>query len=374
MSAWLRVARAAHRLELAHLLRSRLFLATVLLQAVTFLVLVSLFGLVGSRAPTAIVDHDHTGLSQRFTAALAGAHHSFDLRPMSAAEATQRLREGSIVAAVDIPAGFERTVVDAGTAQVTLSVDNVDVDLTDDVQRALPSAISAFGHDLRIPALRIGVVERDAVDHDTGYIPYLVVSALALDALIVAALLAATSVAREWERRTVRVWSASPAPAGAVLAGKLVSCGVVAAVAMTVTTLVVVLGYHVAAGAPLEVVVAQLGCIVTFLCVGAWLGAALRRTLAVAPLLFGLAMPLYFDSGALEPARFDGNAIWALAHLSPLYYAVGILQHAFHGLRVTPEPVVVDMLALLGFALAGVLATRRVLRGAVVRGRLRTAT
>jgi len=90
---------------------------------------------------------------------------------------------------------------------------------------------------------------------------------------------------------------------------------------------------------------------------GAWLGAVLKRTLAAVPLLFGLAMPFYVDSGALEPTRFDGEVIWRIAHLSPVYYAVGVLEWAFHGLRVTPEPVYGDLLVLVAVALAAMTLT-----------------
>jgi len=82
------------------------------------------------------------------------------------------------------------------------------------------------------------------------------------------------------------------------------------------------------------------------------------------PLLFGLAMPLYIDSGALEPTRFDGESIWRMAHLSPIYYAVGVLEWAFHGLRVTPEPIYVDLLVLVATALvAAVLTLGRLAKG-----------
>ena len=46
-----------------------------------------------------------------------------------------------------------------------------------------------------------------------------------------------------------------------------------------------------------------------------------------------------------------------IAHVSPVYYAVGVLEWAFHGLRVTPEPVYVDLLVLLAIALAAVALT-----------------
>jgi hypothetical protein len=83
--------------------------------------------------------------------------------------------------------------------------------------------------------------------------------------------------------------------------------------------------------------------------------------------MFGLAMPLYVDSGALEPTRFDGETIWLIAHLSPVYFAVGVLEWAFHGLRVTPEPIYVDLLVLVAIALLSMYLTLARLSRAAVR-------
>jgi hypothetical protein len=125
--------------------------------------------------------------------------------------------------------------------------------------------------------------------------------------------------------------------------------------------------YGVLPVAPWTTLFALGACVAIFTCFGAWLGAVLRRTLAAVPLLFGLVMVLYVDSGALEPTRFDGESIWKIAHLSPMYYAVGVLEWAYHGLRVTPEPVYIDLLALVAFALASVALTL----GSLSRGTIR---
>jgi ABC-2 type transporter len=129
----------------------------------------------------------------------------------------------------------------------------------------------------------------------------------------------------------------------------------------------VIAGYRVGVRHPWEMVAGVLACVVIFTCVGAWIGAVLRRAVAVVPLVFGMALPLYVDSGALEPARFDGEVIWWIAHASPVYYAVGVMEDAFHGLQVTPEPVWLDSLALLGFAVAGMALALRSLRRVRVR-------
>lgn len=115
--------------------------------------------------------------------------------------------------------------------------------------------------------------------------------------------------------------------------------------------------YGVVPVAPWATLFTLCACVAIFTCFGAWLGALLKRTLAAVPLLFGLVMPLYIDSGALEPTRFDGESIWRIAHLSPIYYAVGVLEWAYHGIRVTPEPVYLDLLALLAIALVSVALT-----------------
>jgi ABC-type transport system involved in multi-copper enzyme maturation permease subunit len=360
----LRVALAAARLELQLMARDRLFVALTVLAAMSFVAMVSLFGLTGSRAPMALIDEDGGPQAARFVSAMDRAHHSFRLRPMSRSEADALLSQGRLVGSITIPAGFSERVERGQTVALDVRLDNVNVDLSNDVQRALPAAIVIFGRESGFPGVRAHVEERDVYPRDTAYIPYLAVSALALDAFVLAAALGALAVAREWEGRTLKLWRVSPAAPGGLLAGKLlVSCSVAAA-ALAAAVLFIGLVFGVWPIAPLALAGALLACVVIFGCVGAWIGTVLRRTAPVVPLTFGLVLPLYMDSGALEPTRFDGDVIWLIAHATPLYYAVGVLEWAFHGLQVTPEPVIADMAVLVAFAIAAVLATRNALRSA----------
>jgi ABC-2 type transport system permease protein len=352
-----RLFQASAALELAQLHRNRAFVGLTALAAVSFLVMVSLFGLTGAYAPVALIDRDGGVHAQRFVDALLGAHHSFALKYLPAPEAEAALHTGRLVGIITIPAGFSAAVEGGKTVPIDVRIDNVNIDLTHDVQRALPAAIVAFGRTNKFPGIRVRMAEHDVMPHDTGYIPYLVVSALALDAMVIAGILGAMATAREWERGTVKLLRLAPASAGVVLAGKLIVPVAVAAGALAITLLVIVVVYGVVPIAPWATAFTLLACVAIFTCLGAWLGALLKRTLAAVPLLFGLAMPFYVDSGALEPTRFDGEAIWIIAHLSPVYYAVGVLEWAFHGLRVTPEPVYVDLLVLLSLALIAAALT-----------------
>jgi ABC-2 type transport system permease protein len=363
----LRIFQASAALELAHLNRNRAFVALTALAALSFLVMVSLFGLTGAYAPVALINNDGGPEAQRFIAALKAAHHSFSLKDMSPAEAAVALGSGRLVGIITVPTGFSADVGRGATVPIDLQVDNMNVDLTNDVQRALPAAIVDFGHKHNFPGLRARMVEHDVLPHDTGYIPYLVVSALALDTMLIAGVLGALATSREWERKTITILRLSPAHLGAVLAGKLIVAATVAAAALLITALAIVFIYGVIPVAPVATLFTICACVAIFTCFGAWLGAVLKRTLAAVPLLFGLVMPLYIDSGALEPTRFDGESIWRIAHLSPIYYAVGVLEWAYHGIRVTPEPVYVDLMALAAIAAASIALTITKLSKGVAR-------
>src|ERR1043166_4935505 len=342
-----RIFRASAALELAQLRGNCWFVALTALAAVSFLVMVSLFGLTVAYAPVALINLDGGPYSHSFIEALNGAHHSFALKYMSADDAKTALYSGRLVGIITIPAGFSENVARGVTVPIDVRIDNVNVDMTNDVQRALPAAIVAFGKRHNFPGARVQMAEHDVLPHDTGYIPYLVVSALALDAMVIAGILGAMATAREWESKTVKLLRLSPASSGVVLAGKLGVAALVAAAALGFALLAIVFVYGVVPVAPWTTVCTLAACVAIFTCFGAWVGALLKRTLAAVPLLFGLAMPFYVDSGALEPTRFDGEAIWIIAHASPIYYAVGVLEGAFHGLRVPPEPIYVDLIVLL---------------------------
>ena len=103
MKTLLAVLLESFRTELLQLSRARLFVALTIVLAVTFLFLVSLFGLTGSRAPTAIINEDQGPYARDFIAQLASTHHSFDLRPMDEASAIAALHTGSLVAIITIP-------------------------------------------------------------------------------------------------------------------------------------------------------------------------------------------------------------------------------------------------------------------------------
>ena len=353
------------RAEIQQLRRSRLLIVLTIAEAVTFLVLVSIFGLTGNHVPTAVVNRDGGQLSRQWAQEMSATYHTYGVRYMDASAAEQALAQGNVAAILWIPADFSQHMAHHTMIRIHFVVDNVNADLTNEVELGISPAARAFAVANRFPGIRVVTVEKDVVRHEVGFIPYLVVSALALAAFVVAGTLAASAVAREFETRTLAYLKLSPTHPLVPLAGRLLATAAVSAVAVAIATLLVVAGYGVAPQHPVELAAGLALCVVIFSCIGAGLGTLVRRTLPLSALIFGLALALYLDSGSLEPARFYGNRLWVVAHTSPVYYAIGILQDAVHGIQVTPETVSVNFAALIGWALLAAGAAWLGLRRAV---------
>jgi ABC-2 type transport system permease protein len=339
------------RAEIQQLRRSRLLIVLTIAEAVTFLVLVSIFGLIANHVPTAVVDRDGGKLAHQWAQTMAATYNTYGVRYMGASPAEQALARGDVAAILWIPPGFSQRMAHHTMIRIHFRVDNVNADLTNEVELGIPPAARAFAVANRFPGIRVVTTERDLVKHEVGFIPYLVVSALALAAFVVAGTLAASAVAREFEARTLAFVKLSPVHPLIPLGGRLLATGAVSVVAVGIAALLVVVGYGVTPAHPAALAAGLLLCVVIFSCIGAGIGTLVRRILPLSALIFGLALAFYLDSGSLEPARFYGERLWAIAHTSPVYYADGLLQYAVHGLRVTPETIPVNFAALIGWAL-----------------------
>ena len=346
----------AFRAECLQLQRSPLLIVLTIIQAVTFIFLVDFFGMTGAFAPTALVDYDNGYYAKAFAQNLQNAHHAFNLQPMDEATARKKVKEGDLVAVIIIPKGFSEAIDEGDTTPLKVIVDNIDTDMTADIQRAIPSAITSFGNDFQLPGIHVQTVETDIIGHDTGFIPYLLVSAMALAAFIVSAILGAVTVAREFESKTVELIAVSPVHPLIPILGKVFATSLVSAITMVFCVSIILGGHGIVPVHLFELIAALAVCIIIFGLIGAALGAILKQTLPVASLIFGISLPLYLFSGTYEPERFDGNLIWLMAHCTPLYFAVGILEHAVLDLQVTPESVLINFAALGGWAIVSLLA------------------
>ena len=188
-------------------IRSALTERSTLVQSVTlpvnYLIMMSLFVLAGSHAPTAVVMNDHGPYARQFVTAMRQAQ-SFRLEITSAAAARQQMRAGNLVAVVTIPANFDQAVAHHQRMAIPVQVNNLDEDLTDDAHRAMRLVVTKFYAHADPRLVSIVTSERDAYAHDTGYIPFLAMSIIVIALMVSGLLQAGNAASREWENSTIK--------------------------------------------------------------------------------------------------------------------------------------------------------------------------
>lgn len=158
----------------------------------------------------------------------------------------------------------------------------------------------------------------------------------------------------------------SPASRWAVVIGKML-----ASLAMSFASTILVLGvlifligvYPVHWLAALGFVLLTL---IIFISLGTLLGTLVKQRQAFIALAFGTSIPLFFLSGAFGPISFNVPALQVVAQIFPVYYAIVVLQYAFHNFTLNTYGLSTNMLILIGYALAFVLLATVILRRSTV--------
>jgi ABC-2 type transport system permease protein len=359
----LRVAWAVAQKDLRIGLTERFSTVLSILLPLNFLILLSLFAISGGLSPTAVVMNDTGPLAQQFYQAMAGAH-SFRLQQASAAQAQALIQAGKIVAVVTIPANFDAALQANQPVVVDVQINNLNTDFTNDIRRAVPLSITSFYAKAYPRLVNVTAAEHDLLAQDTDYIPYLTVSILVVALMMGGLLPAGTATAREWENGTIKELLLSPASRWAIGAGQMLGAGLLAAIAAVITLLVLILLVGVWPMHWGEVVLFTLLTIIIFVAWGTLLGTLLKKRQAFMPLAFGTSLPLFFISGAFGPLSFLHIPFMeGLAEAFPVYYAIVLQQHAFHGFDLNTLGVALNALVLVVYAavvlgLAGLVLQR----------------
>jgi len=361
----LRVIWACARKDIRIALTDRVFTIAGLILPANILILMSLFVLAGSNAPTAVVMLDQGPLAQAFYAAMSGAH-SFRLQQATATEAQRLLDGGNIVAVVTIPQDFDARVQRSEPVQVEVQVNNLNTDFTNDVRRAVPLAITSFYAKAFPNLVSVTPSELDLYPQDTDYIPYLGVSILVIALMVGALLQSSVSFAREWENDTIKELLFTPASRWAILSGKMLGALLVSLGSTVVVLAVLIFAVGVRPLYWHELIGFTLLLQVIFIATGALLGTLIKQRQPALALVFGASIPLFFLSGAFGPISFTTDAIQFIARLFPVYYGIVVMQHAFHGFDLNTYGLAGNTLILAGFALGISVLASLILRRSTV--------
>jgi len=330
-------------------LTERAFMITSIIIPINFLLLFLLFALTGGQAPTAIVLEDKGPYAQQFLSAMEHSH-SFIIQQTTSVDAKTLMKKGQIVAIVTVPANFDSLVRDGNQVQLPVVLNNLDVDFTNDIRRAVPLAITSFYANTFPNQVVIRAHEVDAYSHDTGYIQYLVVSLMVVSIMLGGLLQAGSNAAREYEKGTIKELMLAPASIWAIQIGKILGALLLNSLSAVVMIIVIVFLIGVWPEHWDELFAFVLLLMITFVALGALIGTLIRRRQAVIPLSIGLSIPVFFISGAFGPAEWGDQVTAAITQLQPVYYGIAIFQHAFHNFTTTSTSPAIDGFILAGFA------------------------
>ena len=267
---------------------------------------------------------------------------------------------------ITIPPGFTSQVQAHQAAPLEVTINNLNLDFTNDIRRAVPDAITQYylaqGN---ASPIKVSLSEQDLRQVDVQLFQYAVLPTVILLLMISGLITGGLTTAREWENATIKELLLSPAPGGAIIAGKALAGFLTSFTLGTVVLLVsAALGWIHPQGIYWLV---MLGVVALVALLGAGLGvaigASLRRIQPAIAVSIILAFYLYFLSGGVGVLAFEPNWLQAIAAFIPLTYGAHALQMAvfYSSADLLGRDVII--LALSGLAALGLgaAAVRRLL-------------
>jgi ABC-2 type transport system permease protein len=352
----LRVILSMAQKDIRSSLTERAFTITSIIIPINFLLLFLLFALTGGEAPTAVVLEDHGHYALQFVSTMQHSH-SFIIQQTTPSEAQNLMRQGRIVSIITIPPNFDSSVRKGFEVQLPVVVNNLDVDFTNDIRRAVPLAITSFYANAFPNQVVIRAHEIDTYSHDTGYIQYLVVSLMVISIMLGGLLQAGANAAREYENGTIKELILSPTRLWAIQLGKILGALVLNSLSVLVVIIVIVFLIGVWPVHWDELLGFTLLLMITFVALGTLIGTLVRRRQSVIPLSIGVTIPIFFLSGAFGPAIWGDQTIAFITQFQPVYYGIAIFQHAFHDFVTTQTGPLYDKIILIGFAVGTVFGS-----------------
>jgi len=282
------------------------------------------------RSPVALVAEDAGAQGALIAQAIRNAD-VFRLQEDNAVQAQVALKNLDVVAIVTIPADFTARLQAHQPTQVEVTVNNLNLDLTNDIRRAVPDAVTQYylAQGDASP-VKVTMNESDLRQRDIQLFQYAVLPTIVLLLIISGLITGGLATAREWETSTIKELLLSPAPGSAVIAGKVLA-GFVTSFLLGVLVLAVAyllgwiypLGIYWLTTLLIVALIALLGS-----SLGVTIGAAFQRIQPVIGVSMFIALYLFFLSGGISVLAFEPSWLQSIAAFVPLTYGNHALQMA----------------------------------------------
>ncbi len=319
--------------ELIQFLRDRIMLGLILwLYTIEVVICAYALSFDVREVPLLVVDRDRTPTSRRL---LQTVFATDTFRPAgrldSAAEAAAWLQAGRARVALILPQGFERDLLRGEAPAVQLLLDGTNSNMAAQTRGYALEIIARFTASDAGTGAEAGVrpVLRVWYNPDRTYTSFIVLSMVALAALMVGVIHPAASIVREKEAGTIEQLQVTPIRVGELFFAKTVPTLLIGLLSVF-PSLLIVWWF----GVPLRGSLALfLGLTAIFLLSAIALGvliASVSRTLQQALLLsfFGL-FPLLFLSGTLVPVESMPEPLQAASIGSPLRHYMEVILGVF---------------------------------------------
>lgn len=321
---------AIFKKDLGIWLRRPANIAATVLPPLAFLLIQALGAAVVGRSPVALVVQD-TGPKAVQMASIFHQADVFRIADTNAQQAQVLLQNLDVVAIITIPRDFTQRVEAHENAPVDVTVNNLNLDFTNDIRRSVPDAITQFySAQGSSSPIKVNMHEQDLRARDVALFQFSVLPTIVLLLMIGGLVTGGLSTAREWETRTVKELLLSPATGGAIITGKVLAGFITT---FTLGVLVLCLGYVLGWTQPEGIywlttllVIALVALLSSGL--GVAIGALTQRIQAVIAISINVALYLFFLAGGTGVLAFEPNWLQNIAAFVPLTYGDHALQMA----------------------------------------------
>lgn len=309
--------------------------------------------------PLAVLDQDRSQSSRELVDALTAGglfHVAVQLTDYGAVD--DQIRTGSVRGVLVVPPGFERDLAAGRAAPVQLLLDGADAN-TATIALNYADAIVAR-HSRRVVLQGRRIEPALEADNRVWYNPTLesrnmiVPSLIAVIMSIIAAMLTALTIAREWERGTMEQLASTPVHRLEIVLGKLLPYVLIGIVDVTVAVVAGIVVF----GVPFRGSVLLLGVLTLLFLVGAlglgiFISAALRsQVLAMQVAMVVTYLPALLLSGFLFDIASMPAALRAITTVVPARYYVTVTRGVFlKGVGI--EALWAQGLSMIAFAVVG---------------------
>ena len=316
----------------------------------------------------AVLDQDNSQRSRELVESFVSAGRFRIIAHLSrAAEVAPLLDRGAVRMTLVIPPGFARHLTSGSPAAVQAIVDGADANTAGISLNYAAAIVNNYSSEIAFKTTRLAspvTPEARVWYNETLESPPMIIPGLiAVIMMIIAAMLTALTVAREWERGTMEQPAATPVHRAEVILGKLVPYLVIGLVDVAAAILIGMFVFHVPfRGNPLLLTVMSTMFLIGSLGLGIFISAALRSQLLATQLaMIGTFLPSLLLSGLMYDLNMMPPILQWISAVVPARYFITVMRGIF--LKGVGIPVLYGQgLAMIAYSVAGLALAIRAFR------------